>query len=66
MKENRVSPRQKFKQPTSNSVRNLGNMDILKVIQANIGVNILEEDPGEDIVEEEQASVKDESMFSTI
>lgn len=66
MKENRVSPRQKFKQPTSNSVRNLGNMDILKVIQANIGVNILEEDPGEDIVEEEQASVKDESIFSTI
>lgn len=66
MKENRVSPRQNFKQPTSNSVRNLGNMDILKVIQPNIGVNILEEDPGEDIVEEEQASVKDESMFSTI
>lgn len=41
-------------------------MDILKVIQPNIGVNILEEDPGEDIVEEEKASVKDESIFSTI
>jgi hypothetical protein len=38
-------------------------MNITKIIEPNLGVNILEEDSEEDLGE--KSSVKDESIFST-
>ena len=53
-----------FKAPSSNSIKNLCNMNIIKAIEPNLGVNILEED-SEVENQEEQASVKDQSIFSS-
>jgi len=53
-----------FKAPSSNSIKNLGNMDIIRIIEPNVGVNILEED-SENENGGEKTSVKDESIFST-
>ena len=54
-----------LKQQTSNSIRNLGNMDIIKTIEPNVGVNILEEDSEDEDETGDKTSVKDESIFST-
>ena len=53
-----------FKGPHSNSIKKLGNMNIIKAIEPNLGVNILEED-SEVENQEEQSSVKDQSIFSS-
>jgi hypothetical protein len=53
-----------FKAPSSNSIKNLCNMNIIKAIEPNLGVNILEED-SEVENQEEQSSVKDQSIFSS-
>ena len=61
----KTATKMSLKQPTSNSIRNLGNMDIIKVIEPNVGVNILEEDSEDEDEPGDKASVKDESIFST-
>lgn len=53
-----------IKAPSSNSIKNLGNMDLIRIIEPNVGVNILEED-SEDENGGEKSTVKDESIFSS-